>query len=108
MQRNRPLSAQAILVLRALAADSSRWRYGYDLGAEVRLKSGSLYPILVRLADRGLLDATWEPGPDGRPPRHLYRLSTAGREYVAALPAVPAGQRAARPSQARLRGSEGS
>ena len=86
MQRNRPLSAQAVRVLRALAADPARWRYGYDLVTEVGLKSGSLYPILVRLADRGLLDATWEPGPEGRPPRHLYRLSAAGREYVAALP----------------------
>ncbi len=87
MQRNRPLSAQAISVLRALAAEPSRWRYGYDLGTEVHLKSGSLYPILVRLADRGLLDASWEPGLDSRPPRHLYRLSAAGREYVAALAA---------------------
>src|SRR3954462_7258154 len=87
-RRNRPLSGQAISVLRALAADPTNWRYGYDLGIEVGLKSGSLYPILVRLADRGLLEATWEPGPEGRPPRHLYRLSVAGREYVAALPAT--------------------
>lgn len=49
MSRNRPLSAQAIGVLRALAADPSRWRYGYHLGVEVRLKSGSLYPILDRV-----------------------------------------------------------
>lgn len=88
MRRNRPLSAQAISVLRVLAADPARWRYGYDLGTEVHLKSGSLYPILVRLADRGLLEAAWEPGPEGRPPRHLYRLSGAGREYVAGLPAA--------------------
>src|SRR5215467_14162975 len=88
MQRNRPPSPQAINVLRALAADPARWRYGYDLAAEVHLKSGSLYPILVRLADRGLLEATWEAGPEGRPPRHLYRLTGAGREYVAALPAA--------------------
>jgi DNA-binding PadR family transcriptional regulator len=87
MQRNRPPSAQTILVLRALAADPARWRYGYDLATEVRLKSGSLYPILVRLADRGMLETSWEPGEGSRPPRHLYRLSTAGREYVAALPA---------------------
>ena len=78
MRRNRAPSAQMVSVLRALAADASRWRYGYDLGAEVHLKSGSLYPILVRLADRGLLEASWEPGPAGRPPRHLYRLSPAG------------------------------
>ncbi len=62
MQRNRPPSAQTINVLRALAADPARWRYGYDLATEVHLKSGSLYPILVRLADRGLLETSWEPG----------------------------------------------
>jgi DNA-binding PadR family transcriptional regulator len=70
--------------------DPSRWRYGYDLATEVHLKSGSLYPILVRLADRGLLEAAWEPGPEGRPPRHLYRLSGDGREFVAALPVARA------------------
>jgi PadR family transcriptional regulator PadR len=92
MQRNRPPSAQAVSILRALAADPARWRYGYDLATEVHLKSGSLYPILVRLADRGLLETSWEPGPGSRPPRHLYRLTGAGREYVAALPAVQAGR----------------
>ena len=98
MRRNRPLSVQAISVLWALAVEPSQWRYGYDLGAEVRLKSGSLYPILVRLADRGLLEATWESGPEGRPPRHLYRLSTAGREYVAALPTTRAARAAPAPN----------
>jgi len=88
MQRNRPLSTQAISVLRALAADPGRWRYGYDLASEVHLKSGSLYPILVRLADRGLLETSWEPGQGSRPPRHLYRLSLDGREHVAGLAAT--------------------
>jgi PadR family transcriptional regulator PadR len=83
-----------VRVLTALAAEPSRWRYGYDLGTEVGLKSGSLYPILVRLADRGLLEAMWEPGPAGKPPRHLYRLTPAGLEAVAALSV----ERAARPS----------
>ncbi len=77
-----------------------------DLATEVHLKSGSLYPILVRLADRGLLEATWEPGPEGRPPRHLYRLTGAGREYLAGLPAAArAGRSAPRPN---LRLSEAS
>ena len=88
MRRNRALSAQAISVLRALAAEPSRWRYGYDLATEVRLKSGSLYPILVRLADRGLLDTSWEPGLGSRPPRHLYRLTPTGRAFVAELVAA--------------------
>jgi DNA-binding PadR family transcriptional regulator len=97
MQRNRPPSAQAINVLRALAAEPERWRYGYDLAGEVRLKSGSLYPILVRLTDRGMLETSWEPGLGSRPPRHLYRLSLAGREYVAALPAARRDQAVPRP-----------
>jgi len=88
MKRNRPPSPQTIKVLRALAADPAHWRYGYDLATEVHLKSGSLYPILVRLADRGLLDTSWEPGVGSRPPRHLYRLTPAGREFVAALTAA--------------------
>jgi DNA-binding PadR family transcriptional regulator len=83
--RSRRPSPHVIRVLQALAADPARWRYGYDLANEVHLKSGSLYPILIRLADRELLETSWEPEPPGRPPRHLYRLTPTGREYVAAL-----------------------
>jgi PadR family transcriptional regulator, regulatory protein PadR len=83
MSRVRRPSSQTLSVLRALAARPSEWRYGYELGAELGLRSGSLYPILIRLCDRGILDATWESEPSpGRPPRHLYRLTTAGREYA--------------------------
>src|SRR5476651_940289 len=88
MQRDRSPSRQTINVLLELAADPARWRYGYDLATEVRLKSGSLYPILVRLADRGLLETSWEPGPGSRPPRHLYRLTPSGREYLTAWPSA--------------------
>jgi PadR family transcriptional regulator, regulatory protein PadR len=81
-------------VLCALAADPSLWRYGYDLSVEVGLKSGSLYPILMRLADRGLLESKWDAGPPGKPPRHLYRLTAQGRQESAAfaprlVPALP-------------------
>lgn len=97
MQRNRAPSPQTVKILRALAAEPTRWRYGYDLATEVSLKSGSLYPILVRLADRGLLETSWEPSVDSRPPRHLYRLTGAGREFVAALPAAHHDHSAAHP-----------
>jgi len=86
-------------VLAALAALPSTWRYGYELGREVGLKAGSLYPILIRLCDRGLLEATWESDPPvGRPPRHLYRLTGAGarlaEEVIPVAPvAVPADRR---------------
>lgn len=78
-------SPQAVRVLCALASDQARWRHGYDLAGEVGLKSGSLYPILIRLADRGFLETSWEPGPPGRPARHLYRITPAGLDYVASL-----------------------
>lgn len=72
-------------VLCALAADPTRWRYGYELGQEVGLKAGSLYPILMRLSDRELLESSWESDPSpGRPPRHLYRLTGEGIRYTAA------------------------
>jgi PadR family transcriptional regulator, regulatory protein PadR len=84
MARARRPSSQTLALLRALAADPSAWRYGYELASEVRLRSGSLYPILVRLSDRGLLEARWETEPaTGRPPRHLYRLTAPGLEYAA-------------------------
>lgn len=86
VKRNRRPSAQTIAVLRALAAEPARWRYGYDLCTELDLRAGSMYPILMRLAGRGLLETDWETERvTGRPPRHLYRLSGAGIEYAAAI-----------------------
>ena len=80
MTRSRRPSAQTIAVVLALAEQPTTWRYGYELCRELDLKPGSLYPILVRLADRGLLETSWETdAPAGRPPRHLYRLTSSGR-----------------------------
>lgn len=62
-------------MLAASAAEPSVRRRGYDLGRQVGRKSGSRYPILMRLSDRGLLEA--DPR-QGRPARHLYRLTGAG------------------------------
>lgn len=80
MERVRRPSVQTTAVLFALADEPSTWRYGYDLCQQLDLKAGTLYPILMRLADRGLLETTWESdAPPGRPPRHLYRLTGQGR-----------------------------
>jgi len=100
MTRPRIPSRQTVAVLRALAADPASWRYGYELGRQVGLKAGSLYPILIRLADRGLLETRWETPPPGRPARHLYRLTPAGLD-LAAAPATAAPARAAEPRTAQ-------
>lgn len=105
MARSRTPSPQTIAVLAALAADPAAWRHGYDLGLRTGLKAGSLYPILIRLADRGLLEARWESAPPpGRPARHLYRLTPTGLELACAhAPAAASARgRAARAAAARL------
>ena len=86
MTRSRRPSAQTAAVLQALAAEPTAWRYGYELCQQLGLKAGSMYPILMRLADRGLLQTAWEPDPPrGRPPRHLYRLTGPGVDLAAEL-----------------------
>lgn len=79
MDRPRALSAQARIVLRALVDAGGEWCHGYDLVRSTGLKSGTLYPLLIRLEARGYLDAEWQsPAAPGRPPRHAYRLSASG------------------------------
>jgi PadR family transcriptional regulator PadR len=73
-------SAQTLAVLEALASTPGDWLYGLQVAAATGLKSGSLYPILARLAERGLLESRWlEPEKPGRPARHAYRLTGEGR-----------------------------
>lgn len=102
MHRSRYPSTQTTTVLLALAEDPTAWRYGYELCQQTGLKAGSMYPILMRLADRGLLETNWESdAPTGRPPRHLYRLTDTGLELAAEL--APPSARAANVRRARLR-----
>lgn len=97
MTRERRPSAQTVAVLQALAEEPHRWRYGYDLCTQLGVQAGSMYPILMRLADRGLLETSWETErAPGRPPRHLYRLTGTGRSYAAsAVPEASATQASA-------------
>ncbi|GAB3150255.1 hypothetical protein GCM10027290_37590 [Micromonospora sonneratiae] len=92
MPRTPDTSPQTLRVFAALLADPQAWRYGYDLSRETKLASGTLYPILMRLADRDLLETRWEEAAKpGRPPRHTYRLTADGaalaRERLGAVPA---------------------
>jgi PadR family transcriptional regulator PadR len=89
--RFRRPSAQTTAVVLALAEEPPAWRYGYELCQQLEIKPGSLYPILIRLTDRGMLETTWDTAvPAGRPPRHLYRLTGSGRAMATELAADPA------------------
>ncbi|WP_081724564.1 PadR family transcriptional regulator [Asticcacaulis sp. YBE204] len=79
-RKSRRLSPQTLSVLTALSAGGQNWLYGLELSAATGLKSGSLYPILIRLSERGLVEGQWlETEKPGRPPRHAYRLTGQGR-----------------------------
>ena len=94
MARRSGFSAQTLSVLASLEADPAAWRHGYLLARQTGLRSGTLYPILIRLAERGLVEACWEDGqPAGRPRRHLYRLSSEGLAAARAALAVAAPER---------------
>jgi len=89
MSRAANISPQTRAVLAVLSRQPQAWRHGYDLARETGLKSGTLYPLLIRLADQGFLEAEWrQPLQPGRPPRHAYRLTAAGLALATA--SVPA------------------
>jgi len=75
------------LVLSLLEA---RPRHGYDIGKLIEARSkgriqfriGSLYPILCRLEDRGLIAGRWVERA-GERRRRYYRLTGTGRKFLA-------------------------
>lgn len=86
MKRTRKPSPHTRAVLATLLEKPLAWRHGYDVSRETGLKSGTLYPILMRLHDQGLLEECWQDSPEpGRPPRHAYRLTAEGRALAREL-----------------------
>ena len=90
-------SRQAAILFRAMLDRPEQWQHGYALMQATGLKSGSLYPLLIRLADDGFLDGEWETGGDVARPRRAYRLTPSGRALAqerlarwAARPDAPA------------------
>jgi DNA-binding PadR family transcriptional regulator len=76
------LSRETLLVVQGFAERPTDWRYGYELSRETGLKSGTLYPILMRLEKYKLLEARWVTTEEGVPPRHTYRLTPNGLEFA--------------------------
>ena len=61
--------------------------YGYEITARLReqgfadIVEGTVYALLVRVEQRGLVDVTKVPSEKG-PPRKVYTLNPAGRDYL--------------------------
>lgn len=88
MANARRPSKQMIKLLGVLSAQAGQWRHGYDLMKETGLLSGTLYPLLMRMTEQGLVEAEWhEPAQPGRPARHAYRLTADGLSLARATEA---------------------
>lgn len=98
MVRSRSLSPATRQVLALMAEAGDAWQHGYELCQQTGIKSGTLYPLLVRLAAQGHLEAEWRaPKESGRPARHCYRLTASGRLLAADNPPQAEMRPAARP-----------
>lgn len=74
-----------MLVLEIICQKST---YGYELMARLKaesdalfaLKEGTLYPILYRLEDEGLIVSVWSPGVGKNAPKKMYSATEKGWE----------------------------
>jgi DNA-binding PadR family transcriptional regulator len=73
-----------VLVLEALARG---YRYGFDILDATNLPSGTVYPILRRFENEGLVTSEWESQDAAargqRPPRRYYLLTADGKKLLA-------------------------
>ncbi len=64
--------------------------YGYELLGRLKegsrglfsLKEGTLYPILYRLEDDGLIESSWSQGEGRTAPKKIYSATDAGRREL--------------------------
>ncbi|HWL76910.1 PadR family transcriptional regulator [Microbacterium sp.] len=70
-----------------LAVLASRPAYGYEITAWLReqgftdIAEGTIYALLVRIEQRGLVDVEKVPSEKG-PPRKVYSVNARGHEYL--------------------------
>jgi PadR family transcriptional regulator, regulatory protein PadR len=111
MSANVRASKQTLKLLGALTAKATSWHYGYALSRETGLQSGTLYPILMRLEERGWLETQWETPEQlaekrgGRPPRHMYRLTSGGTAWATQALSAAQGSKATHAGKSKSRGT---
>src|SRR5512143_1223567 len=78
---------RGVLVLATLS-QLKEARYGYALIDQLKrrgleIDQGTLYPLLRRLEEQGLLQSEWRV--EGSHPRRYYVISSAGKDLLQAL-----------------------
>lgn len=80
------ISGKTFEILLFLSATPQNEFSGYELGKKLSIASGTLYPLLVKLGEGGLLESRWETGDPselGRPRRRYYKISGLGVNALA-------------------------
>ena len=82
---------KGVLEMLVLGVICEKRTYGYELMAALRkrsddlftLKEGTLYPILYRLEDEGMIESCWSLGEGKIAPKKMYSATEKGRrEYI--------------------------
>jgi PadR family transcriptional regulator, regulatory protein PadR len=89
LENNKAQMRKGILEYCILSVLSRNSCYASDIikelkEAEVIVVEGTLYPLLTRQKNAGLLSYRWEESLQG-PPRKYYELTDEGRKYLADL-----------------------
>jgi len=81
---------KGILELAVMGVLYHQRHYGYSLirvlteQGSISLKEGTIYPILARLSEDGMVHSEWVESDQG-PPRKYYALTSAGRKLYSEL-----------------------
>ena len=75
-----------IIILKLL---SKKEMYGYQIVSEMEergnvfnLREGTLYPILYRLEDDGMIESRWEQSASRKVPRKYYAITPSGKDLL--------------------------
>lgn len=79
-----------MLVLKLLESEA---KYGYQMIQEIRdrseeifmLKDGTLYPILYRLEEDGMIRSKWSEAVGKQVPRKYYEITETGRNTLKSI-----------------------
>ncbi len=84
-----PKMTMALLrILAVLLEDPAAKHYGLELCKAAGMRSGSVYPLLMRLEQQGWLSSDWEqadPHKEKRPRRRFYQLTSLGERGARAM-----------------------
>jgi len=81
------LTQPSLRILTLFLRDLRKQKSGAEIYKELKIMSGTMYPILYRLEAAGWLESEWEeidPSEAGRPRKRLYRLTAVGKQKAKA------------------------